>query len=263
MKINEMFSIEGKIAVITGGYKGIGMMIARSYVENGAKVYITARNEEGLKESAKELSKLGQCVPIVSNLSTLKGVESFAEEMLTCESEIDILINNAGTSAVEPFASFSEESWDSVVDLNLKSPFFLTQKLLPALEREDYVGDWSRVINVVSVDGIGTSPYETYSYSASKGSLVHLTRVMAEHLTKKGVRVCALAPGTFASDINYPARDNPELCAKPIPAGRIGNDEDMAGTAIYLASKAGEYVIGTTVIVDGGLTFGTPYGIKS
>ena len=263
MKINEMFSIEGKVAVITGGYKGIGMMIARSLVENGARVYITARNQGGLKAAAEELSVMGECIAIVSDLSNTQGVELFAKDILARERRIDILVNNAGTSAVAPYSSFSELQWDSVMDINLKSPFFLIQKLLPAMERKDYANDWSRVINVVSVDGVGTSPYETYSYSASKAGLTHLTRVMAEHLTKKGVRVCALAPGTFASDINYPARDNPEKCAESIPVGRIGNDEDMAGAVIYLSSKAGEYVIGTTVIVDGGLTFATPYGIKN
>ena len=262
MKISELFSVEGKVVLITGGYKGIGMMIARGFVENGAKVYITARNEAGLQASAAELGVLGECVAITSDLSILEGIQAFSKEMLGLEDRIDVLINNAGASSVAPFAEFSEEQWNSVVDINLKSPFFLTQALLPALVRDDYVHEHSRVINVVSVDGLGTNPYETYSYSSSKAGLIHLTRTMARSLTQKGVNVCGLAPGTFPSDINFPARDNPEACAKVVPAGRVGKDDDMAAAAIYLSSKAGEYVIGETLTVDGGLLMATPYGIK-
>ena len=169
------------------------------------------------------------------------------------EGQLDILVNNAGAAWGAPFADFPESGWDKVVDLNLKAPFFLTQALHPQLCQAGK-GRVAKVINIASIDGVSVNPQETYSYHASKAGLIYLTRRMAARLIQDNIVVSAIAPGAFASEMNRAARDEAEAVARRVPAGRIGSDEDMAGAAIYLASRAGDYVVGSTLIVDGGVT---------
>jgi NAD(P)-dependent dehydrogenase (short-subunit alcohol dehydrogenase family) len=166
---------------------------------------------------------------------------------------LDILVNNAGAAWGEAFDTFPEKGWDKVVDLNLKTPFFLTQALIEPLRKAASARP-AKVINIASIDGISVNPQETYSYAASKAGLIQLTRRMALRLAKDNIVVSAIAPGAFASDMNRDARDHAEAVKRRIPLGRIGVDEDMAGAAIYLASRAGDYVVGSTLVVDGGVT---------
>jgi len=252
--MKDLFSLEGRIAIVTGGSRGIGKMITRGFLEQGAKVYITARKAEACDEAASELSAHGPCVSIPGDVSSAEGIKEFLAEFSRRESRLDILVNNAGAAWGAEFDTFPENGWDKVVDLNMKSPFFLTQALAPMLRNGAVEGRLSKVINIASIDGVSINPLETYSYAASKAGLIHLTKRMALRLVKDGIAVSAIAPGAFASEMNRAARDHADLIAAHIPAGRIGTDEDMAGAAIYLASRAGDYVIGSTLVVDGGVT---------
>lgn len=254
MNTKELFSLQGRCALVTGGSRGIGHMIAQGFLAQGAKVYITARKEEACKAAAEDLSQFGECIALPSDVSTQEGIQSLVARLSELETRLDILVNNAGAAWGAPYAEFPESGWDKVVNLNLKSPFFLTQALTPMLKAatQDHL---AKVINIASVDGISVSPNETYSYAASKAGLIHLTRRMALHLIKERIAVSGIAPGAFASDMNRTARDHADEVSKRIPSGRIGTVEDMAGTAIYLASRAGDYVVGSTVIVDGGVTY--------
>ena len=248
----DMFSLEGKTAIVTGGSRGIGKMIAKGYLEAGAaKVYITSRKAADCDATAKELGE--RCISLPQDLSTVEGIKAFAERFLTQEDKLDILVNNAGAAWAEPFDQFPESGWDKVMDLNVKSPFFLTQALHPALKKAASADRPAKVINVASIDGIYLNPLETYSYHASKSALIYLTRRMAATLVKQNILVTAIAPGAFASSMNRAARDHGDVVAKAIPQGRIGRDDDMAAVAIYLASRAGDYVVGVTIPVDGGV----------
>ena len=170
------------------------------------------------------------------------------------EQHLDILVNNAGAAWGAPFDEFPEAGWDKVMDLNLKSPFFLTQALHGFLKAGAARGHCAKVIHIASIDGVSVNPQDTYSYAASKAGLIHMTRRMALRLVKDNIVVSAIAPGAFASDMNKDARDHADVVSAHIPAGRIGTAEDMAGAAIYLASRAGDYVVGSTLVVDGGVT---------
>ena len=207
----------------------------------------------GSLKAAKELSAQGECISLPADVSTLEGVNALVEAFGARESALDILVNNAGAAWGESFDTFPEKGWDKVVDLNLKTPFFLTQALIVPL-RAAAKKQPAKVINIASIDGISVNPQETYSYAASKAGLIQLTRRMALRLAQDNIVVSAIAPGAFASEMNRVARDHAEETAKRIPAGRIGRDEDMAGAAIYLASRAGDYVMGSTLVVDGGVT---------
>jgi NAD(P)-dependent dehydrogenase (short-subunit alcohol dehydrogenase family) len=187
------------------------------------------------------------------DVSTVEGARALAAAYARHEDSLDILVNNAGAVWAAPFDEFSETGWDKVVDLNLKTPFFLTQALAGSLRRAAAVRP-AKVINIVSIDGISINPLETYSYAASKAGLIHLTRRMALQLIADNIVVSAIAPGAFASEMNKIARDHTDAVAARIPAKRIGRDDDMAGAAIYLASRAGDYVVGATLVVDGGVT---------
>jgi NAD(P)-dependent dehydrogenase (short-subunit alcohol dehydrogenase family) len=251
--MNDLFSLRGRSALITGGSRGIGRMIATGFLAHGARVYISARKAEACDRAAAELSALGPCVSLPADVSTLEGAQALAAAYAAREPALDILVNNAGAAWGAPFDEFPEKGWDKVVDLNLKSPFFLTQALLAPL-RKAATARTAKVINIASIDGVSVNPQETYSYAASKAGLIHLTRRMSLRLIQDNIAVSAIAPGAFASDMNRDARDHgPELAAR-IPAGRIGVDDDMAGAAIYLASRAGDYVVGATLVVDGGVT---------
>ena len=252
--MNDLFSLSGRSALITGGSRGIGRMIAAGFLKAGARVYISARKAEANNATAAELAALGPCVSLPADVSTEAGIRSLVAAYAAHEPHLDILVNNAGAAWGAPFDEFPEAGWDKVVDLNLKTPFFLTQALHGALKAAAARGPRAKVINIASIDGVSVNPQETYSYAASKAGLIQLTRRMALRLASDGIVVSAIAPGAFASDMNRVARDHAEETAKRIPAGRIGVDDDMAGAAIYLASRAGDYVMGSTLIVDGGVT---------
>ena len=251
--MNDLFSLQDRVALITGGSRGIGRMIAAGFLAHGAKVYISSRKSADCEATAKELSAQGECIALPADVSTLEGINALVAAYTAREATLDILVNNAGAAWGETFDTFPEKGWDKVVDLNLKSPFFLTQALIAPLRAAAKVRP-AKVINIASIDGISVNPMETYSYAASKAGLIQLTRRMALRLAQDNIVVSAIAPGAFASDMNRVARDHAEETAKRIPAGRIGRDDDMAGGAIYLASRAGDYVMGSTLVIDGGVT---------
>jgi NAD(P)-dependent dehydrogenase (short-subunit alcohol dehydrogenase family) len=251
--MNDLFSLQGRSALVTGGSRGIGRMIAAGFLKAGARVYISARKAAACDQTAAELSALGPCVSLPADVSTVDGARALAAAYARHEPALDILVNNAGAAWGAPFDEFPESGWDKVVDLNLKSPFFLTQALAGPL-RAAAKARPAKVINIASIDGVSVNPMETYSYAASKAGLIHLTRRMALRLVKDNIVVNAIAPGAFASDMNRDARDHGDAVAARVPAGRVGVDDDMAGAAIYLASRAGDYVVGSTLVVDGGVT---------
>jgi NAD(P)-dependent dehydrogenase (short-subunit alcohol dehydrogenase family) len=260
----DLFSLRGRIALVTGGSRGIGKMIASGFLSQGAaRVYITARKALACEATAKELSAAydGECIALPIDISTMTGIEALAAEITKCEPKLDILVNNAGAAWGADFDEFPESGWDKVINLNLKTPFFLTKALAAPLRAAASRERPAKVINIASIDGIFVNPLETYSYAASKSGLIHLTRRMAAKLISDHVVVSAIAPGPFQSDMNKAARDNADEVATRVPAGRIGTDEDMAGAAIYLASRAGDYVVGATIAVDGGIVYANP-GIK-
>jgi NAD(P)-dependent dehydrogenase (short-subunit alcohol dehydrogenase family) len=251
MDTTNLFRLDGRIALVTGGSRGIGKMIAAGFIAQGAKVYISSRKAPACEEAAAELGP--NCVPLPMDVSTVAGCRALAAAMAEREERLDILVNNAGAAWGVPFEEFPESGWDKVMDLNVKSPFFLTQALHGMLKAGAATGTVAKVINITSIDGLRLNPWETYSYHASKSALIYLTKRIAARLVRDGINVTSIAPGAFASEMNRAARDHGEQVAKAIPARRIGEEEDMAGTAIYLASRAGDYVIGETIAVDGGI----------
>ena len=253
MDTTQLFSLKGRTALITGGSRGIGRMIAEGFLAQGARVYISARKADACDQTAKELSAFGHCISLPADVSTIEGAQALVDAYAKHEGSLDILVNNAGAAWGAPYQEFPESGWDKVVDLNLKAPFFLTQALTPMLKKAatDHL---AKVINIASIDGISVNPQETYSYAASKAGLIQLTRRMALRLAQDRIAVSAIAPGAFASNMNKDARDHADEVKSRIPAGRIGEPEDMAGAAIFLASRAGDYVVGSTLIVDGGVT---------
>ena len=251
--MTDLFSLKGRIALVTGGSRGIGRMIAAGFLAQGAKVYISSRKAADCAQTAKELSAQGECIALPADVSTLEGIQALVAAYTARESTLDILVNNAGAAWGETFDTFPEKGWDKVVDLNLKSPFFLTQALIAPLRAAAKMQP-AKVINIASIDGISINPQETYSYAASKAGLIQLTRRMALRLAEDNIVVSAIAPGAFASEMNRDARDHADQVKAHIPLGRIGVDDDMAGAAVYLASRAGDYVVGSTLVVDGGVT---------
>ncbi len=257
---SNLFSLDGRVALVTGGSRGIGKMIAKGFLEAGAaKVYISSRKAPACIETAEELGP--QCIPLPMDVSTVEGCKALTAAYLGKESKLDILLNNAGAAWGAPFDEFPESGWDKVMNLNLKSPFFLTQALHKTLAATGTHEKPAKVINIASIDGIRLNPQETYSYHASKAGLIYLTRRMAARLIEDNIVMTAIAPGAFASEMNRVARDQSEQVAKRIPSRRIGSDEDMQGVAIYLASRAGDYVVGETIAVDGGVALASMGGL--
>jgi NAD(P)-dependent dehydrogenase (short-subunit alcohol dehydrogenase family) len=253
MKLDELFSVKGKVALVTGGTRGIGMMIARGFVENGVRTYVCSRKKDACEAAERELSKYGQCKAFAIDLATTEGVAQLVAELGKHESALHILVNNAGANWGAEFAEFPESGWDKVMDLNLKSIFFLTRDLLPMLTKAATHSDPARVINIGSIDGLHVPILETYAYSAAKAALHHMTRVLARKLAPQHITVNAIAPGPFESQMMKATLDRfGEMIKKQNPRGRIGEPEDMAGAAIYLASRAGSYVTGAVLPVDGG-----------
>ena len=258
----DLFSLEGRVALVTGGSRGIGRMIAEGFLAHGAKVYISSRKAQACDEAAKALSAGGgTCISLPQDVSTVEGCQALAATLAALEPKLDILVNNAGAAWGAPFDDFPESGWDKVMNLNLKSPFFLTQALHGALAAAATADRPSKVVNIASIDGIRLNPQDTYSYHASKAGLIYLTRRLAARLIGDNIVVSAIAPGAFASDMNRDARDHGDTLARRIPSRRIGRDEDMAGAAIYLASRAGDYVVGETIAVDGGVAFADADGV--
>src|ERR1700744_877252 len=243
----DLFSLAGRIVLVTGGSRGIGKMIAEGFLAQGAaKVYITARKAGPCEATAKELTAEygGECIALPIDISTMTGIEMLAAEIGKREPKLDILVNNAGAAWGADFDEFPESGWDKGINLNLKTPFFLTKGLAAPRRAAASAERPAKVINIASIDGIFVNPLETYSYAASKSGLIHLTRRMAAKLISDHIVVSAIAPGPFKSDMNKAARANADEVATRVPAGRIGTDEDMAGAAIYLASRAGDYLGG-------------------
>lgn len=260
--MKDLFSLEGRVALVTGGSRGIGRMIAQGFVEQGAKVYISSRKADQCDATAAELSQGGgQCISLPQDVSTVEGCKTLADKLAAKEKSLDILVNNAGAAWGAPFEEFPEHGWDKVMNLNVKSLFFLTQALHGLLKAAASPARPAKVINIASIDGIRINPWETYSYQASKAAVIHLTRRMAARLIQDDIAVSGIAPGAFASEMNRAARDAGEEVARRVPARRIGRPEDMAGAAVFLASKAGDYVIGDTLAVDGGVAYCTTTSI--
>jgi len=251
MDTTNLFRLDGRVALVTGGSRGIGRMIAEGFIAQGARVYVSARKAEACDATAAELGP--NCFSLPMDVSTVEGCKALAAAIAEREPHLDVLVNNAGAAWGMPFDEFPESGWDKVMDLNVKSPFFLTQALHGLLKAGAATGRLAKVINITSIDGQRVNPWETYSYQASKAALIHLTRRMAARLIQDDIVVSSLAPGAFPSDMNKAARDHADGVAQRIPARRIGVAEDMAGAAIYLASRAGDYVVGETLTVDGGV----------
>lgn len=252
MTLEDLFSLKGRVALVTGGSRGIGRMIVEGFLAAGIeRVYITARKIDEIEATCAELGE--KVVGIQGDISTMAGIDALVAELSARESKLDILVNNAGAAWGADYLEFPESGWDKVMDLNVKTPFFLTQKLHRLLESAASAERPAKVINITSIDGQRVNPWETYPYQASKAALIHLTRRMASRLVNDHIYVTSLAPGAFPSAMNRAARDHEEQSAAGIPSKRVGDKFDMGGTAVYLASRAGDYTIGETLTVDGGI----------
>jgi NAD(P)-dependent dehydrogenase (short-subunit alcohol dehydrogenase family) len=252
--VKDLFSVEGKVVLVTGGSRGIGLMIARGFVDGGARVYVSSRNAEVCEEVAAELSKRGECIALPADLASQEQCVRLAGELAAREAALHVLVNNAGANWGAPLAEYPDSAWDKVLALNVKAVFHLTRALLPQLEAAASAEDPARVINVGSIDGIQVPALETYAYSASKAAVHHLTRVLAKRLAPRHITVNAVAPGPFESKMMAATLESfGEAIVAACPLQRIGTPEDMAGVAIYLASRAGAYVTGAVIPVDGGI----------
>jgi 2-deoxy-D-gluconate 3-dehydrogenase len=261
--VQDLFSIQGKIALVTGGSRGIGEMIAAGFLASGAKVYISSRKADVCEATARRLAGeyAGECIPLPADLSGLAGIEAVAAALGERESRLDILVNNAGVTWGAPLDEFPEKGWDKVMDTNVKGVFFLTQKLLPLLRKAATQDDPARVINVGSVDGLKVPVFDNFPYGPSKAAVHHLTRVMAAHLVKQNIIVNAIAPGPFptwmlSAGVGFGGEvegQDWEGIGRGVPRGRIGTLEDIAGVAIFLASRAGAFTVGDVVTCDGGV----------
>ena len=251
--MNKLFDISGKVALVTGGSRGIGEMIAEGFVRNGVKTFITSRKAEQSNETAKRLSKFGDCISIPADLTDNDEIKRVKQKL---ESEVDtlnILVNNAGAVWAADFDNFPENGWDKVMDTNVKAMFFLTQQFIEILEKSGTNDDPSRIINVGSIDGIGIPRAETYSYPASKAAVHQLTRVMANRLAHRNININAIAPGPFESQMMKSTLNSyGDEIINSVPRKRIGKPEDMAGASIFLSSKASAYITGIIMPVDGG-----------
>ncbi|MEM7187988.1 MAG: SDR family oxidoreductase [Pseudomonadota bacterium] len=262
-QMTNLFSIAGKTALITGGSRGIGEMIAAGYLANGAKVYISSRKAAACDETAERLSAEygGTCISIPGDCSTMDGVNALAGAIAEREEKLDILVNNAGVAWGAPLDEFPEVGFDKVFNTNVKGLFFMTQKLLPQLRAAGTAEDPARVINIGSIDGIKTPRFDNFSYGPSKVAVHHLTKVMASHLTKENIILNAIAPGPFptwmlSTGVGFGGETEGvdwDSIGKGNPRGRVGEPEDIAGLAIFLASRASAYIVGQTIAIDGGI----------
>jgi NAD(P)-dependent dehydrogenase (short-subunit alcohol dehydrogenase family) len=252
--MRDLFSLEGKIALVTGGSVGIGAMIAEGFVNFGAKVYIVARREEVLKKKQEELAKIGLCEYIAADISSVAGIKELAKAYGEREQSLDILVNNAGISdGGRKIEDITEETWDSVLDLNLKTIFFMIQAFLPFLRVGASPETPRNVINIASIDGCGKiNSFYNYAYGVTKAGVIQLGRHLGDSLAWEGIHINTISPGDFPSDLNTTARDHTDEMKKYIPGKRIGEKDNIAGAAIFLASRAGNFNIGSNIVVDGG-----------
>ncbi|KAF9920818.1 hypothetical protein FBU30_009255 [Linnemannia zychae] len=255
MQSSSLFDVKDKVILVTGGGRGIGLMIAHGFVANGAKVYISSRSAKVCDKVAEELSKIGpgQCISLPADLQSLEEVKRLTAELEKRESKLHVLVNNAGANWGESIKTYPDQAFEKVMNLNLKRVFSLTQALLPLLDAAATPQSPSSIINIGSIDGIRVPSQETYAYSASKAALHQMTRVMASHLGARHITCNAIAPGPFQSKMMAQTlRDFGDEIVASVPLGRIGAPEDVAATAIYLASRAGAYTTGAIIPVDGG-----------
>ena len=258
LAISELFNVAGKTAIVTGGSRGIGRMIAEGFVENGVKTYITARKAEACEQTANELSEKGECIAFPADLSTTDGRNEFVERIKTQEDELDILVNNAGAAWGAPFEEYPDEGYDKVMDINVKAIFTLTRDLLPLLSKGASPENPSRIINIGSIDGLRVSTTDNFAYGASKAAVHFLTKNLAVRLAPKGLTVNAIAPGPFESKMmEFMLSNYQDKIEAENPLGRIGNPKDMAGLALYLASPATSYMTGQVIALDGGRHLGS------
>lgn len=260
---DNLFSIKGKVALVTGGSRGIGEMIAAGFLAQGAKVYISSRKAEACQATAERLmaDHGGECIAIPADLSRLDGVTALAQALAARESKLDILVNNAGASWGAPLESFPEVGWDKVMDTNVKGVFFLTQALVPLLRAAAAGPSPARVINIGSIDGLKSSSFDAWSYGASKAAVHHLTRFMATKLTAERILCNAIAPGPYptwmlSTGVGFGGATDGvdwDRVGQRNPSGRVGTPEDIAGLATFLCSRAGEYVVGQVIASDGGV----------
>jgi NAD(P)-dependent dehydrogenase (short-subunit alcohol dehydrogenase family) len=250
----DLFDLSGKVAVVTGGTRGIGLMMARGLLRAGARVYLSSRKADACTEAERQLGADGPVVAFPLDLSTEEGCAELAERVANAEQRLHILVNNAGANWGAPLEEYPVAGWDKVMSLNLRSPFLLTRAFLPLLEAAGTAEDPARIINVGSIDGLHVPQFPTYAYSASKAGLHHLTRVLARDLGPRHITVNAVAPGPFESKMMAATLSAfGDAIAAAAPLRRIGCPDDMAGVAVYLASRAGSYVTGAVIPVDGGL----------
>lgn len=258
----DLFDLSGKCALVTGGSRGIGMMIARGLLQAGARVAISSRKTDACAQAQQILSEFGDVHAVPADLSRHDECQRLADLVTADSQRLDILVNNAGAMWREPLATFPDEAWDAVIDLNLKSPFWLVQALLPALREAGTVDDPARIINIGSIAAIHVAQSPNYSYASSKAALHQLTRVLARELGPQHVTVNAVAPGVFPSQMMAATLDAiGDTIAAAAPLRRVGRDDDMAGVAVFLASRAGSYLTGSIIPVDGGVATtatGTP-----
>jgi len=253
--LDNLFELTGKTALVTGGSRGIGEMIATGFVVAGVKTYISSRKVDVCDATALRLSKSGECISIPADLSSLDGVNYLADELRKHEEKLDILVNNAGATWGAPIDEFPESGWDKIMAINLKAPFFLTQALLPLLEKAASHEDPARVINIGSIDGLHVNKMPTFSYASSKAGVHHLTRALAAHLAGRNINVNAIAPGPFESKMMaHTLKTAGDKIVQMVPRKRIGEPSDMAGAAIFLSAKASAYITGVILPVDGGIT---------
>jgi len=252
--LEHLFGLSGKTALVTGGSSGIGVMISRGLLQAGASVTISSRKADKCDQVVEELSQFGPIRAIPADLSSQDECKRLAAAVLADTDELHILVNNAGATWGEPLESFPASAWDKVLDLNVKSPFWMVQELVDALRKAGTQDDPARVINIGSIDGIHVPVMNTYSYSASKAAVHQLTRVLAKELGPQHITVNAVAPGPFQSKMMAATLDAfGDTIAASSPLRRIGRDDDMAGIAVFLASRAGSYVNGAIIPVDGGM----------
>ena len=252
--LERLFGLSGKTALVTGGTRGIGMMIARGLLQAGARVVVSSRKADACERAVEVLSEFGDVRAVAADISRQEECRRLAADVLSQTDTLDILVNNAGATWGEPLETFPAAAWDRVLDLNVKSPFWMVQELLPALRKAGTQDDPARIINIGSIDGIHVSPMTTYSYSTSKAAIHQLTRVLAKELGPQHITVNAVAPGPFPSKMMAATLEAfGEAIAAAAPLRWIGRDDDMAGIAIFLASRAGSYLNGAVIPVDGGI----------
>jgi NAD(P)-dependent dehydrogenase (short-subunit alcohol dehydrogenase family) len=255
--MSDLFDVSGKTALVTGGSRGIGLMIARGLVQAGARVIISSRKADDVNAAARELARLGECEAIPGDVSTPEGAAALAAETLSRVPALDILVNNAGVTWGAPLQEFPASGWDRVMHTNVEGIFHLTIALLGALRAAAEPDDPARVINIGSIDGLRTPGVENYSYSASKAAVHMLTRHLAKRLASEHITVNAIAPGPFESKMMAFVLENPEsreVVEENVPLGRIGRPDDVAGLTLFLSSRAGAYMTGTVIPLDGGIT---------